>query len=105
MTQRITWTALLIATSWCAFGADEGDSVVVVYNKNLRDSKKLAEYYAEKRSVPPAQLFGVDVNANSEEISRADFRDRIQRPLFDWLVKEKLFILNTQSRMEVSIGT
>ena len=102
MKKRIACGLTLAVIGCGACAAESGDSVVVVYNKNLRDSKKLAEYYAEKRSVPSRQLFGVDVNANSEEISRADFRDRIQRPLFDWLVKEKLFTLNTQSRVEAT---
>ena len=82
--------ALLSATN-SAMAAGAGDSVVVVYNKNLPESKELAEFYAGRRGVPAKQLFGVDVNAASEVISRTEFREKLQDPLFDWLVKEKLF--------------
>ena len=93
MTKR-AWLGMAMVFAVCAaYAAGPGDSVVVVYNKNLPESKKLAEYYATKRSVPSKQLFGVDVSATSEEMSRPEFRDKIQKPLFDWLVKEKLFTL------------
>lgn len=85
---------LLIFGAGAVLGADAGNSVVVVFNKNLPESKKLAEYYAQKRSVPAKRLFGVSVSATSEEMSREDFRDKLQKPLFDWLVKEKLFTLS-----------
>jgi len=85
-----------ILAGTAAFGAGVGDSVVVIYNKNLPDSKKVAQHYADKRSVPSSQLFGVDVNADSESMSRAEFRDKLQKPILDWLAAEKLFTLNPQ---------
>src|SRR5215510_8741064 len=91
-TGGVAWILAVAA----AFGAGLGDSVVVIYNKNLPDSRKVAQHYAEKRSVPTSQLFGVDVNANSESMSRAEFRDKLQKPILDWLVAEKLFTLNPQ---------
>jgi uncharacterized protein (TIGR03790 family) len=93
---------------WCGMGfmtaalatlaAGPGDAVVVVYNKHLPESKKLAEYYAERRHVPADQLFGVDVSATSEVMSRGEFRDKLQKPLFDWMVAEKLLTPTTQKR-------
>lgn len=85
------WPALL-AVAACAAGP--GESVAVIYNKNLPESKKVAQHYAEKRGVPSAQLFGVDVSANDESIARADFNARLHKPVHDWLVGEKLFTLN-----------
>src|SRR5215831_19368511 len=35
-----------------------GTEVVVVYNSHLPESKALAEYYAQKRGVPPNQVLG-----------------------------------------------
>jgi uncharacterized protein (TIGR03790 family) len=52
--------------------------------------------------VPRHQLFGANVLGNSETISRAEFQDKLQNPLFDWLTAEKLFVPNTQPR---SAGT
>ena len=78
--------------------ASAGGSVVVVYNKNLPASKQLAEHYASRRTIPTSQLFGVDVDASSESITRADFRSKMEKPIFDWLVKEKLFTPNKTKR-------
>jgi uncharacterized protein (TIGR03790 family) len=93
MTKLVGSIIAIITAACAAWGAGPGDSVVVVFNKNLPESKKLAEYYAQKRGVPARHLFGVDVSATSEDMSRPEFRDKIQKPLFDWLVKEKLFTL------------
>ena len=90
--------ALLAITTGGARAVGEGESVAVVFNKNLPASKQLAEYYAGKRGVPASHLFGADVNAASEVMSRADFRDKLQNPLFDWLVKEKLFTRNPKKK-------
>jgi uncharacterized protein (TIGR03790 family) len=89
---------LVVWSVMTARAAGPGDSVVVVYNRNLPESKLLAEHYAARRAVPRGQLFGVDVNAASEVISRADFRDKMEKPIFDWLVKEKLFTRNPKKR-------
>jgi uncharacterized protein (TIGR03790 family) len=94
MTNRIGWICAFLLGAGVVSGAGVGDTVVVVYNKNLPESKKLAEYYAEKRGVPLKQLFGVNVSANAEEISRSEFQDKLQKPIFDWLIKEKLITLN-----------
>ena len=58
-----------------------GSSVAVIYNSRLADSKKLAEYYAERRKIPTNQIFGLSL-PETETISRAEFRDRLQKPLF-----------------------
>jgi uncharacterized protein (TIGR03790 family) len=92
----VGWALLCGAAGATAAGA--GDSVVVVYNKNLPESKALAEFYAGRRGVPAKQLFGVDVKADSEAMSRVEFREKLQDPLFNWLVKEKLFTRNTKKR-------
>jgi uncharacterized protein (TIGR03790 family) len=96
------WTggilSALMVFSVAAQAADRGGAVAVIYNKNLPASKELAEHYASRRTVPKSQLFGVDVDASSESISRADFRKRIEKPIHDWLVDEKFFTLNKAKR-------
>ncbi len=67
-----------------------GEEVVVVYNSRLPESKALAEYYASKRNVPKEQIFGFKLTA-SETISRAEFRDNLQRPLAKKLEDQKLW--------------
>ncbi len=102
MIRRIGCAVAFLATAIGVLAAGLGDSVVVVYNKNLRDSKKLAEYYAEKRAIPAKQLFAVDVSATSEQMSRLEFREKIQKPLFAWLVREQLMTLPKQTRAETT---
>ena len=92
---RFSWgVAFLLIGAMRVLAAGVGDSVVVVYNKNLPESRMVAEHYAQRRNVPTNQLFGVDVDATSEVISRTEFRDRLQQPVFDWLVAQKLFTPN-----------
>jgi len=90
--------ALSLGLTLTARAASAGDSVAVVYNKNLPASKQLAEHYAARRTIPASQLFGVDVDAASEVITRAEFRSKMEKPIFDWLVKEKLFTPNKTKR-------
>lgn len=99
MTKWICSVAVLaLALAGQGRAANAGDSVAVVYNKNLPASKQLAEHYASRRAIPAGQLFGVDVDAGSEVITRADFRSKLEQPIFDWLVKEKLFTPNKAKR-------
>jgi uncharacterized protein (TIGR03790 family) len=98
MMKVLLYAPLLWMATWAALAVDSGHSVVVVYNRNMPESKKLAEYYAEKRGVPRNQLFGADVSNNPDTISRSEFRDKLQTPLFDWLVAEKLFVPSTQTK-------
>ncbi len=89
------WCCLgLLAAITQSWGAGAGATVVVVYNKNLPESKSLAEYYASQRSIPKDQLFGVDVSATADAMSRAEFQDKLQKPLHAWLVKQGLFTRN-----------
>src|SRR4051794_13986936 len=74
----------------CLAAQNPGDQVVVLYNKNLPDSKKVADYYAEKRLVPKAQVWGFSVTPH-EEMTRADFREHLQKPLAKLLQDQKLW--------------
>ncbi|HVU26267.1 MAG TPA: TIGR03790 family protein [Verrucomicrobiae bacterium] len=57
-----------------------GDEVVVIYNKNVPESKTVAEYYAKARAVPKGQIYGFALSPN-EEISRDEFQNSFQLPL------------------------
>ncbi|HWF20199.1 MAG TPA: TIGR03790 family protein [Verrucomicrobiae bacterium] len=63
-----------------AFGAGRGDEVFVVYNSRVPESKGVAEHYATVRQVPSRQVMGLDLPV-CESISRADFREHLQKPL------------------------
>lgn len=74
------WVVLLLATLMSR--ADErGASVVVLFNRNLPESEAVARHYAAKRNVPTNQVIGFDL-PRDEAITRKQFIDRLQRPLW-----------------------
>lgn len=98
MTKRLFLPGLLLTVAIALRAAEPGTEVVVVYNRNLPGSKQLAEYYAARRHVPAGQLFGVDVSATAEVMTRGDFREKLEQPVFDWLVAQKLFTPNPRKK-------
>ena len=87
-----------------ALGADPGDEVVVVYNKNLPESKSLAEYYAQRRRVPKDRLFGFDL-PSAEAISRREFEERLAKPLLKKLRDAKLLVYQEGKRGSENFAT
>jgi uncharacterized protein (TIGR03790 family) len=76
--------------------ANPGDEVVVVYNSRVPESKDIAQHYAQLRHVPTAQIFGFPM-PDIEEISRADFRDTLQKPLALALADHDLLRFGSES--------
>ena len=92
---RISYLAVFVAAIVAAAQttlaeSGPGDEAIVVYNRRLPESKSLAEYYAQHRQVPTNQVFGFDLTTN-EDMTRAEFRDGLQRPLAKILVDRKLW--------------
>jgi uncharacterized protein (TIGR03790 family) len=86
-----------LATLSCALAlsaAEPGESVVVVYNSRLPDSRAVANHYASVRHVPSRQVLGLDLPLG-EDMTRAEYRDELQEPLIDFLEKEKLFVFDS----------
>ena len=53
MSKVLCALAVALVTLACPLrAAGPGDEVIVVYNRGLRESKSLAEYYAKQRRVP-----------------------------------------------------
>ena len=86
---------LVCAAAYSLRGANPGDEVVVVYNTRIPESKAIAEFYAEQRHVPKNQVLGFDISA-SEDISRAEFRESLQKPLAKALSSRKLWRIASQ---------
>jgi uncharacterized protein (TIGR03790 family) len=79
--------ATLLAAAWLfsfpeakAESTNEGDQVLVVYNTRVRESRGIAEHYADVRHVPARQVLGLDM-PDREEIRREEFREEVQKPL------------------------
>jgi uncharacterized protein (TIGR03790 family) len=70
--------------------AGPGDEVIIVYNRQVPESKNVAEHYADRRQVPASQIFGFDLTTN-EAMSRGEFRDSLQKPLAAALESKKLW--------------
>lgn len=78
------WVAFFILVAFAftpkvslALSASE---LVIVFNRNLAESRAVASYYANKRKVPASNLVGVDVPA-TEEISRQDYDGKLVPPV------------------------
>ena len=74
----------------CLRAANPGDEVIIVYNTRVPESQGVADYYAQRRLVPTNQIFGFALSTN-ENMSRAEFRDVLQKPLAETLKQRKLW--------------
>src|ERR1051326_7386435 len=92
-----TLILLLGVAPCCPRATGLGDQGIVVYNSRMPLSKGVAEYYTQERKVPKSQVFGFDLST-SEEMSRAEFRDELQKPLAKALSGKKLWRMGSHAR-------
>jgi len=59
-------TLLLLAMTASAANALEPDDILLLTNKNVPQGRRLAEYYAEKRGVPPKHILELDLPATDD---------------------------------------
>jgi uncharacterized protein (TIGR03790 family) len=71
---------LLIGFSSLASAAIAPDSVGVLYNSSVPESRKLAELYSDLRGIPTANLIALDM-PNATDVSREEFEKWILKPL------------------------
>ncbi len=93
---KATYIFLSVLCYSAALQAESGETVVVVYNANVPESKQTAEYYAKQRGVPEEQIVGLDL-PTGEIMSRDEFRADLQKPLFRFLENKKLFTVRSES--------
>lgn len=82
--------ALFFLTAVPAPLASPGNEVVIVFNTRLPESKAVADHYARVRKVPETNILGLDL-PTTEEISRAVFREALQRPLAEEMITRRLW--------------
>lgn len=87
-----------------ASAGESGSLAVVVYNSHLPDSKTVAMHYAGRRNVPSNQVFGLPLPMG-EVMSRAEYREQLEKPLLKLLVDRKLFVYEPGLGPEDSKGT
>lgn len=78
----------------------QSDSVLIVVNESSPLSRKIGEYYAERRRIPASRICRLNASTE-EEISRDEFNNQIARPIQNYLrghnLTEKiLYIVTTQ---------
>jgi uncharacterized protein (TIGR03790 family) len=56
------------------------ESVAVLYNSAVPESRQLAELYRDARGIPPENLIGLEMPA-AADVSRADYEQKIAAPL------------------------
>ena len=78
----------LVAANLPAAGMAKADDlasrVVILANSRQPDSVRLAEFYAEKRGVPPVNIIALPL-PEAEDITWREFIDQIYQPLQDEL--------------------
>src|SRR6476646_7226903 len=74
------WLALALLGCAALHAAEPGAEAIVIYNSRMPESKNVAQYYAERRHVPSSQIFGLDLPTD-ENMTRAEFRNLLQKPL------------------------
>ncbi len=72
-----------------AQNAGKATNVVVIATRRSPDSVSIAQYYAQKRGLPATHLCLIDCIPR-EEVSLTDYRDTIEKPVYDHLQKHNL---------------
>ncbi len=81
-------------------------SVLIVVNQSSELSRKIGEYYAERRRIPASNICRLSAGTD-EEISRAEFDDHIARPMQNYLrghnLTEKVLYIVTTAGVPLKI--
>src|SRR5947209_20580493 len=84
---RLLAAAVLLACVSPAHAIGPRD-VFILTNKNVPESRALAEYYCQKRGVPRDHILVFDLPAE-EDMSRATYDERLAAPLRAMLADKK----------------
>ncbi len=88
---------LIAIVAFSSFGVlGQGESVVVLFNSALPESREVAEHYAKVRSVPADHLIGLPL-PEGHTITRHDFTAKLEQPLAAELTNRKLLNGKTAS--------
>lgn len=96
---------ILLLIAGAAFG-QTADSVLIVVNQNSPISRKIGEYYAERRRIPASNICRLAASTN-EEISRDEFNNQIAAPIQNYLrghnLTEKILYIVTTAGVPLKI--
>ena len=101
---RLTFLAVCVFPALLL--AQPPDSVLIVVNRNSDLSRRIGQYYAERRHIPSSNICRINATAD-EEVTRAEFDDQISRPVQDYLrghdLTEKVLYIVTTSGVPLKI--
>lgn len=89
----LVWGGFVLLNCGAVFNASAGGSglnTVVVANQNSPDSCELANYYCERRGVPPDNLLRISWPGTNTVWSSSDFQTNLLNPLLDMLASRGL---------------
>jgi uncharacterized protein (TIGR03790 family) len=97
---------LAFALLACAARGQAPDQVLIVINKQSRESREIGQYYLEKRGVPLANLCTIDTAPN-EQVTRELYDDEVEAPVGKFLNKrgltEKILYIVTTAGVPLTI--
>jgi uncharacterized protein (TIGR03790 family) len=94
ISRRSAWLVVVLLMPSLA-AALVPDEIALVINKNVPESRQLAEEYAKARHIPDGRIIEttsnpIAVNSPAEEITYLDFEPQIAQPVRDFLTKNNL---------------
>jgi uncharacterized protein (TIGR03790 family) len=100
----LTGALVLFALATPASALGPAD-VYIIFNKNVPESREVAEHYVAKREVPDGHLIGLDL-PSGEDIGRADYDKRLAAPLREALKdkRDKAKVLLTVYGVPLRVG-
>src|SRR5947209_12438676 len=77
---RMRWPLLALCFLAPAAPAVEPQDIFILVNKNVPESRRVADHYCAKRGVPKENVVALDL-PKGEDIRRADYDARLAGPL------------------------
>ncbi len=93
--RRLITSIAFVALAQCA-ALGQGESVAVLFNSKLPESKAVADHYAKLRGIPANHLIGLPLS-DGHTISRQEFTVKLEQPLTAELVRRNLLDGKTAS--------
>src|SRR3954447_19543778 len=77
---RMRWPLLALCFLAPAAPALEPQDIFIVVNKNVPESRQVADHYVAKRGVPKGNVIELDL-PKGEDISRTDYDSKLAEPI------------------------
>ncbi|MFK7851737.1 MAG: TIGR03790 family protein [Akkermansiaceae bacterium] len=93
VSSRFLLTTILLLTLFSGLSYANrlsSEDILVVFNRSIPESKKLADFYIEQRNIPKNQVLGLEM-PKKQDISRTEFEESIRTPLLTFFDDEQLW--------------